>query len=77
MHGQAQIYRRSRPLSLRLMPVGSSWPLGFCQLRAPQVQLPSDVLPETVLVPRSAPLGLAFSTQPEELLRTHPDFLAG
>ncbi len=67
---------RSRPLSLTLMAVGSSWLLGSCQLRAPQVQLPGDVLPETALVPQSAPLVLAFSTKPEEALRTHPDLLA-
>ncbi|MGY2753244.1 nucleotide-binding universal stress UspA family protein [Thermostichus sp. MS-CIW-21] len=73
---QAQLYRRSRPLSLTLMAVGSSWLLGSCQLRAPQVQLPGDVLPETALVPQSAPLVLALSTKPEESLRTHPDLLA-
>jgi len=67
---------RSRPLSLTLMAVGSSWLLGSCQLRAPQVQLPGDVLPETALVPQSAPLVLALSTKPEEALRTHPDLLA-
>ncbi|MFS8777276.1 hypothetical protein [Synechococcus sp. W70.1] len=42
--------------------VGSSWLLGSCQLR-----LPDDVLPETALVPPSAPLALAFSTKPEEV----------
>ncbi|MFS8856722.1 DUF3352 domain-containing protein [Synechococcus sp. H55.7] len=73
---QAQLYRRPRPFSLTLMAVGGSWLLGSCQLRAPQVQLPGDVLPETALVPQSAPLVLAFSTKPEEALRTHPDLLA-
>lgn len=58
------------------MAVGGSWLLGSCQLRGPQVQLPGDVLPETALVPQSAPLVLTFSTQPEESFRTHPDLLA-
>ena len=73
---QALLPRRSRPLSLTLMTVGGSWLLGSCQLMAPQAQLPGDVLPETALVPQSAPLVLAFSTKPEEALRTHPDLLA-
>ncbi|MFS8782649.1 hypothetical protein [Synechococcus sp. R6-6] len=73
---QVQLHSRLRPLSLTLMAVGGSWLLGSCQLRGPQVQLPGDVLPETALVPQSAPLVLTFSTQPEESFRTHPDLLA-
>ncbi|HIK20465.1 MAG TPA: DUF3352 domain-containing protein [Synechococcus sp. M44_DOE_062] len=73
---KTQLQCRFRPLSLTLMVVGGSWLLGSCQLRGPQAQLPGDVLPETVLVPQSAPLVLTFSTQPEESFRTHPDLLA-
>ncbi|MEN9261000.1 MAG: DUF3352 domain-containing protein [Thermostichus sp. HHBFW_bins_43] len=58
------------------MAVGGSWLLGACQRQAPEAQLPGDILPETVLVPQSAPVVLAFATNPEEAFRTHPDLLA-
>ncbi|MEN9237076.1 MAG: DUF3352 domain-containing protein [Thermostichus sp. DG_1_6_bins_120] len=71
---QAQLYRRFRPLSLTMLALGGAWWVGACQ--QPEAQLPRDILPETVLVPESAPVVLAFATNPEEAFSTHPDLLA-
>ncbi len=73
---QAQLRRGFRPLSLTLIAVGSAGLLGACQRKAPEAQLPEDILPETVLVPQTAPMVLAFATNPEEAFSTHPDLLA-
>ncbi|MFQ3584116.1 MAG: DUF3352 domain-containing protein [Cyanobacteriota bacterium] len=73
---QAQLHRGFRPLSLTLLALGGAWLVGACQRKAPEAQLPGDILPETVLVPQSAPLVLAFATNPEAAFSTHPDLLA-
>lgn len=73
---QAQLHRGFRPLSLALLALGGAWLVGACQRKAPEAQLPGDILPETVLVPQSAPMVLAFATDPEEAFSTHPELLA-
>ncbi|MFQ3612341.1 MAG: DUF3352 domain-containing protein [Cyanobacteriota bacterium] len=73
---QAQLHRGFRPLSLTLLALGGAWLVGACQRKAPEAQLPGDILPETVLVPQSVPMVLAFATNPEEAFSTHPDLLA-
>ncbi|MCJ2542826.1 DUF3352 domain-containing protein [Thermostichus vulcanus] len=73
---QAQLHRGFRPLSLTLLALGGAWLVGACQRKAPEAQLPGDILPETVLVPQSVPMVLAFATNPEAAFSTHPDLLA-